>query len=222
MAVEFDVNRKRCSEEKRLALSYSFTGASLKGNQSRWLIFGEFRCFEKKKKPQKIQIHRERELCRLVLHVVFNLRPRTIDSDLRWKQEPAKKISGLHELKRSVWRILVLLFIDLLEWKQHRFRLAQLQDPLQFEPFVTTNRTLYCLANVPVAIWSPALLENISWAFFFTSGSSSETSPRLSRLCGHVLSGCFTKAGPCFQRSFRSTSSTFILGMLHQQGSMRF
>ena len=45
-----------------------------------------------------------------VLHLIFNLRPRTVDSDLRWKQEPAEKISCLHELKRSVWRILVLLF----------------------------------------------------------------------------------------------------------------
>lgn len=34
-----------------------------------------------------------------------NLRPRTADSDLRWKQGSAETISGLNELKRSVWWI---------------------------------------------------------------------------------------------------------------------
>ena len=144
--------------------------------------------------------------------MVFNLRPTTIDSDLRWKQEPAEKISGLHELKRSVWRILALLFIDLLEWKPHRLRLAQPQDPFEIKPFVTNNRTLYCLVNVKVALITSFVWKHImGFKFFFTPESSPETSPRLSGLCGHVLSGCFTKAGPCFQRPFRSMSSTFIL-----------
>ena len=145
--------------------------------------------------------------------MVFNLRPRTIDSDLRWKQEPAEKISGLHELKRSVWRILALLFIDLLEWKPHRLRLAQLQDPFEIKPFVTNNRTLYCLVNVKVALITSFVWKHITlgFKFVFTPESSPETSPRLSGLWGHVLSGCFTKAGPCFQRPFRSMSSTFIL-----------
>ena len=39
IAVKFDVNRKRCSEEKRLALSECFTRASLKGMQSTMIDF---------------------------------------------------------------------------------------------------------------------------------------------------------------------------------------
>ena len=31
-------------------------------------------------------------------------------SDLRWKQGPAEKVVGLHELKRSVWRNRLFLF----------------------------------------------------------------------------------------------------------------
>lgn len=160
--------------------------------------------FLKEKNRKRLKFIESKKLCRLLLHLLFNLRPRPIDSDLRWKQEPAKKISGLHELKKAVWRILVLLFIYLLEWKPHRLRLAQLQDLSQFKPFLSqltelSIALLMCRSHIDH--W--ALLENISWAFFFTTGSSSETSPRLSGLCCHVLSGCFTKAGPCFQRSFR-------------------
>ena len=126
--------------------------------------------FWKEKNRKRFKFIERKKLCRLLLHLVFNLRPRTIDSDLRWKQEPAKKISGLHELKRSVWRILVLLFIDLLEWKQHRLRLAQLQDPLQFKPFVTTKRTLYCLVNVPVPLITELCLKTYRGLSFLLPG----------------------------------------------------
>ena len=39
MVVKFVVNRKRCGEEKRLAFGKCFTGASLKGIQSKMSNF---------------------------------------------------------------------------------------------------------------------------------------------------------------------------------------
>ena len=127
--------------------------------------------FLKEKNRKRHKFIESKKLCRLLLHLLFNLRPRPIDSDLRWKQEPAKKISGLHELKKAVWRILVLLFIDLLEWKPHRLLLAQLQDPSQFKPFLSqltelSITLLMCRSHIDH--W--ALLENISWAFFLLPG----------------------------------------------------
>ena len=46
-------------------------------------------------KPAKDSIRKGPEIMPLkVLHLIFNLRSRTVDSDLRWKQGAAEKISG--------------------------------------------------------------------------------------------------------------------------------
>ena len=63
------------------------------------------------KNTQSIQFLKSQKLRGLkVLHLDFNLRPRTVEFDLRGKQGPGEKISGFHELKRTVWRILLLVF----------------------------------------------------------------------------------------------------------------
>ena len=65
----------------------------------------------KAKKTQSIQFVKSQKLRGWkVLHLDFNLRPWTVEFDLRGKQGPAEKISGFHELKRTVWRILLLVF----------------------------------------------------------------------------------------------------------------
>ena len=65
----------------------------------------------KAKKMQSIQFVKSQKLRGWkVLHLDFNLRPWTAEFDLRGKQGPAEKISGFHELKRTVWRILLLVF----------------------------------------------------------------------------------------------------------------
>ena len=59
----------------------------------------------KAKKTQSIQFVKSQKLRGWkVLHLDFNLRPWTVEFDLRGKQGPAEKISGFHELKRTVWR----------------------------------------------------------------------------------------------------------------------
>ena len=111
MVDKFDVNRKRCSEEKRLVLGECFTRASLKGMQSRMIDFRWIWVFLKEK-TAKFSIRREHEIMQIestTFGLQFAIEDRRLDSDLRWTQEPAEEISGWYELQRSVWRILVLL-----------------------------------------------------------------------------------------------------------------
>ena len=64
----------------------------------------------------------------------------TLDSDLRWKQGPAEEISGFHELKRSVWTILVLLFKIFESENRIDYNSLSSKTLLQFKPFVITNK----------------------------------------------------------------------------------
>ena len=60
-------------------------------------------------------------------------------SDLRWKQGPAEKVVGLHELKRSVWRNRLFLFNIFATENRIDYDSFTFQDPFQFKTFVTTN-----------------------------------------------------------------------------------
>lgn len=155
--------------------------------------------------------------------MVFNLRPRTIDSDLRWKQEPAEKISGLHELKRSVWRILALLFIDLLEWKPHRLRLAQLQDPFEIKPFVTNNRTLYCLVNVKVALITSFVWKHImGFKFFFLPSRRRKLLPGYRVFAAMSFLVALQRPVHAFSVHSVACRQLSSFWMFRQQSSMRF